>query len=269
MTALERLAARLDARRQGHNPPERLRARAQALTRLAVGALFPQHSETPSSPAMGELKELAATLESLLGELTEPKTGSALAEHFMERLESLHAVLEADAEAIAAKDPAASSVEEVLLTYPGFLAISVYRFAHELFVAKVPLLPRLMTEYAHEKSGIDLHPGARIGPRFCIDHGTGVVVGETSRIGAGVTLYQSVTLGALWVHKRLAGAQRHPTLEDNVIVYAGATILGGETVVGRGSVIGGNAWVTRSVPPGSVVGRRSEVRTAGDEDFSI
>jgi serine O-acetyltransferase len=165
-----------------------------------------------------------------------------------------------DALAAIAGDPAARGVAEVILCYPGHYAITVHRLAHILWNYKVPLLPRMMSEHAHRVTGIDLHPGAHIGASFFIDHGTGVVVGETSIIGAHVRLYQGVTLGALSVPKSEVealrdGPKRHPTLEDQVIVYANATILGGNTIVGRGSVVEGNAWVVQSIPPGSRVAR--------------
>jgi serine O-acetyltransferase len=156
-----------------------------------------------------------------------------------------------DVEAANRGDPAARSSEEVILAYPGVEAIMVHRIAHELWVREVAMIPRMMSEYLHGKTGIDIHPGAAIGDSFFIDHGTGVVIGETTVIGDNVKLYQGVTLGALSVQKELANRKRHPTLEDDVTVYAGATILGGDTVIGRGSTIGGNVWLTSSVPPGS------------------
>ena len=149
--------------------------------------------------------------------------------------------------------PAAVDVDEVIRTYPGFLGIAIYRIAHHFHRAGVPVIPRVLTEHAHARTGIDIHPGASIGPSFCIDHGTGIVVGETSEIGRNVKLYQGVTLGALSVQKEMARTKRHPTVEDDVVIYAGATILGGDTVVGRGSVIGGNVWLLHSVPPNSRV----------------
>jgi serine O-acetyltransferase len=148
-------------------------------------------------------------------------------------------------------DPAARSKEEVILSYPGVEAILVHRIAHELWVRDVAMIPRMMSELVHGQTGIDIHPGAAIGESFFIDHGTGVVIGETTVIGNNVKLYQGVTLGALSVQKELANKKRHPTIEDGVTIYAGATILGGETVVGQGSIIGGNVWLTESVPPGS------------------
>ena len=197
----------------------------------------------------------------------EPSSGYAVrASHsLLSDLPRLRLALVEDAAAAVAGDPAAKSVAEVILCYPGHFAITVHRLAHILWNLKVPLLPRMMTEHAHRVTGIDLHPGAHIGAFFFIDHGTGVVVGENSKIGARVRIYQGVTLGALSVPtaevERLRdGPKRHPTLEDNVIVYAGATILGGDTIVGHGSIIEGNAWVVKSVPPGSRVTPQVEVQ---------
>lgn len=168
-------------------------------------------------------------------------------------LPALYDKLILDANALLEADPAARSLDEVLLTYPGFFAIAIYRLAHQLYLQNVPLLPRILSEYAHSRTGIDIHPGATIGDAFVIDHGTGIVIGETTTIGNRVTIYQGVTLGALNVAKENAAKKRHPTIEDNVVIYSGTTILGGETVVGRDSIIGGNVWLTKSVPPFSVV----------------
>lgn len=173
----------------------------------------------------------------------------AITERFVTELPALRRRLRQDAEAAFRGDPAARSVEEVILTYPGFHAITVHRIAHWLYDAQVPYVPRALAETAHARTGIDIHPGARIGERFFIDHGTGVVIGETTDIGDDVKLYQGVTLGALSVDRALAGAKRHPTLQDGVVIYAGATVLGGDTVIGRGAVIGGNVWLTHSVAP--------------------
>ena len=174
-----------------------------------------------------------------------------LTSHFLESLPLIAQQIDLDAHAAFQGDPAARSIEEVIITYPGFIAVATYRLAHKLHLLSVPLLPRLMSEYAHEKTGIDIHPGAEIGEGLFIDHGTGVVIGETSIIGKNVKIYQGVTLGALSVKKRLQNMKRHPTIEDNVVIYANATILGGETVIGEDSVIGGNVWLTQSVPKGS------------------
>ncbi len=158
-----------------------------------------------------------------------------------------------DVEAAYEGDPAAWSRDEIILSYPGLEAVASHRIAHELYLRKIPLIPRMMSEYIHGKTGIDIHPGAVIGDRFFIDHATGVVIGETSIIGRNVKLYQGVTIGALSVAKEQADKKRHPTIEDEVTIYAGATILGGSTIIGRGSVIGGNVWITESVPPYSVI----------------
>jgi len=179
-------------------------------------------------------------------------------EHALELLQaipSIRAALAADVQAALAGDPAACSDAEIIMSYPGVTAIAGHRIAHHLYRRRVPLLPRMIAEILHSRTGIDIHPGATIGRSFFIDHGTGVVIGETSIIGNRVKLYQGVTLGALSVKSREAGrkVQRHPTIEDDVTVYAGATILGGDTVIGRGSTIGGNVWLTRSVPAGTTV----------------
>ncbi len=176
---------------------------------------------------------------------------------FMRHLKNLRTILATDVRAAYDGDPAAKSHDEVIYCYPGLLAVTVYRVAHQLYQQQVPLIPRIMTEYAHSLTGIDIHPGARIGESFFIDHGTGVVIGETTEIGKGVRLYQGVTLGALSVPPDKVDAlrtkKRHPTVEDDVIIYAGATILGGQTVIGARSVIGGNVWLTESVPPDTKV----------------
>ncbi|MCB9545644.1 MAG: serine acetyltransferase [Myxococcales bacterium] len=172
---------------------------------------------------------------------------------FLRALPRVREALRQDARAALDGDPAARSIEEVILTYPGFEAIMVHRVAHWFYEAGVPFLPRAMAELAHQKTGIDIHPGARIGCRFFIDHGTGVVIGETTDIGDDVQIYQGVTLGALSVRRSLAGAKRHPTIEDGVVIYAGATVLGGETVIGRNATIGGNVWITTSVAADTLV----------------
>lgn len=156
-------------------------------------------------------------------------------------------------------DPASYCKEEVILCYPGFYAMAVHRLAHIMYRLKIPILPRVIAEYAHSQTGIDIHPGATIGPHCYIDHGTGIVIGETTIIGKNVKIYQGVTLGATFVDKELSGKRRHPKIEDNVIIYAGSTILGGETVIGHDTVIGGNVWLTESVPAHSVVYHKPEV----------
>jgi serine O-acetyltransferase len=174
---------------------------------------------------------------------------------FFDKLPDIRNSLAKDVVATYDGDPSVTSTDEVVFSFPGILAISVYRLAHELYSLRVPLIPRIMTEYAHSKTGIDIHPAAIIGTPFFIDHGTGIVVGETTTIGDYVRIYQSVTLGALSPQQgqSLRGVKRHPTLEDYVVVYSGASIMGGETVIGKGSVIGSNVFLTQSVPPGSRV----------------
>ncbi|RAU82209.1 serine O-acetyltransferase EpsC [Pontibacter arcticus] len=201
--------------------------------------------------ALGLKNDLLLLLLNLEAVLPAPAT--ELAQQLMEKLAPIHTLLLHDAQAIAAGDPAAQSVEEVIRTYPGFKAVAFYRLAHEFYRLGIPLLPRVLSEYAHAKTGIDIHPGAQIGSHFCIDHGTGIVIGETTHIGNYVKIYQGVTLGALSVDKTMANIKRHPTIEHHVVVYAGATILGGNTVVGAHSIIGGNVWLTESVPPYSRV----------------
>ncbi len=177
--------------------------------------------------------------------------------HLLKQIPAIRELLKGDVAAAFEGDPAAQSYEEIVISYPCIIAISTYRIAHELYFKQVPLIPRLMTEYAHSKTGIDIHPGAKIGKNFFIDHGTGVVIGETTVIGDNVTLYQGTTLGALSIWKdeqgrAIRGKKRHPTIEDNVTIYAEATILGNVTI-GKGAVIGGNVWVRESVPSGVVV----------------
>ena len=181
-------------------------------------------------------------------------------EKYVSCLPSLLEKLHLDAEAIVHCDPSTSSIEEVYMAYPGFFAVAIYRLAHELYREGFPLVPRLMTEYAHSKTGVDINPGAQIGRSFFIDHATGVVIGETAIIKDRVKIYQGVTLGALYVEKSLQNIKRHPTIESNVTIYANATILGGETVIGENTIIGGNAWVTTSVPPNSKVFHTPEIK---------
>jgi serine O-acetyltransferase len=207
------------------------------------------------------LTELESELESLMQPLRKKldKNPSEICKEFMLGMPGIYELMMKDAEAFMQFDPAAESTEEIILCYPGFFSIAVYRIAHELWSFNVPVLPRVMTEYAHSKTGVDIHPGASIGASFFIDHGTGTVIGETSVIGDNVKIYQGVTLGALFVKKSMAKQKRHPTIEDNVIIYARSTILGGDTTIGHDSVIGGNVWLTESVLPFSVVYQKNHV----------
>lgn len=224
--------------------------------------LFPVRSDQPLSLAQIEERweGLHRDFAAIICPLCAPEVAcEILSEQFFARIAELHASLVEDAEMYRDSDPASGCVEEVILCYPGFYAVMVHRIAHEIHRLGIPLLPRVIAEYAHSRTGIDIHPGATIGKHFYIDHGTGVVIGETTVIGDNVCLYQGVTLGASYVDKELRGVRRHPSIEDNVIIYAGSTILGGNTVVGRDSIIGGNVWLTESVPPYSRVYHKPEI----------
>jgi len=229
--------------------------------------------ERDRSALRAEIPALAARLLRLLAQVTlrGELPADTLVRRFVERLPSVRERLAADVEAAFEGDPAAKSFAEIVVAYPSIRAIAIYRIAHELHSLGVPVLPRMMTEHAHDMTGIDIHPGARIGRRFFIDHGTGVVIGETTKIGDNVRLYQGVTLGARSPRhgESLRGTKRHPTIDDDVTIYAHATILGGETVIGAGSVIGGNVWLVESVPPGSRViaePATHQVRPRGDRE---
>jgi serine O-acetyltransferase len=255
---VERLAAQRAAGM--HGPP--LRAMAADVAQRALALLFPAFAhERPEcgDDVRGEAAALESLLHSAIGAAHPEGDAAGVTAAWLARLPAVHAALLEDAEALHAGDPAAESLAEVILAYPGFLAIAVHRLAHELYRLGVPLFPRLLSEWSHRETGIDIHPGARIGAAFAIDHGTGVVIGETTVIGDRVRLYQGVTLGALAVRKTLARRKRHPTIGNDVVIYANATILGGKTMIGDGAVIGGNVWLTSSVPPGAVVQFASEV----------
>lgn len=199
-------------------------------------------------------QQLRLELNSILSKLQDlPHRPERVEDDFIARLPKIREELLKDATAIFEGDPAASTITEVIRTYPGFLALAIYRMAHEFWNLNVPLIPRILSEYAHSETGIEIHPGAQIGERFCIDHGTGLVIGETVIIGNDVKIYQGVTLGALSVAKDMAQTKRHPTIEDRVVIYANATILGGDTIIGHDSIIGGNVWITKSIDPCSRV----------------
>lgn len=209
-----------------------------------------------------QLAEILQPLHTIL-----PKTSKELSETFFDALPDIYEKLLDDGQAIYRFDPAAYSLQEVISAYPGFYAIAVYRLSHQLWQQNIPILPRLISEYAHSQTGIDIHPGAVIGKQFFIDHGTGIVIGETTIIGNNVKIYQGVTLGALNVEKDLAQKKRHPTIEDNVIIYAGSTVLGGNTIVGHDSIIGGSVWLTESIPSFSLVYHKSQVRVRNTKDY--
>jgi serine O-acetyltransferase len=230
-----------------------------------LGILFPHFSGIvyhSADEVEGALHVAKRDVREILRPLESEMTGTveATTQKFFEAVPDIYDRLGQDARAIYDGDPAAESLDEVVSAYPGFLAIAFYRIAHEFCTLGVPLFPRILSEIAHQRTGIDIHPGAQIGRSLCIDHGTGIVIGETALIGDHVKIYQGVTLGALSVKKNQCSAKRHPTLEDRTVVYSNATILGGETVIGHDSVIGGNVWLTESVPPFSVVYHRSEIK---------
>ncbi len=265
--------------RRSYSLPAALPRLAEQLIHQGLALLFPHYTHGVHGPDHVLADQVLAdhrALEALLREaLHLPGLGGAdrdrVAVDFLAALPDVRAALLLDAAAMDDGDPAASGVDEVVMAYPGFFAVAVHRLAHQLDGAGVPLLPRVLGELAHRATGIDIHPGARIGHSFAIDHGTGVVVGQTAVLGDRVRLYQGVTLGAASVSKGLRLTKRHPTLGDDVVVYAGATILGGDTVIGAGSRIGGNVWLTRSVPAGSVVSTsagvdRRRAPTAGAAD---
>ena len=181
-------------------------------------------------------------------------------DEFQNKFQTLREKLDLDANAVVNFDPATKSLEEVYMACPGFYAISIYRLSHELYVQNVPIIPRMMSEYAHGKTGIDIHPGATIGDSFFVDHGTGIVIGETSIIKNNVKIFQGVTLGGIQVKKSMESTKRHPTIEDNVTIYANATILGGDIVIGANSTIGANVWITQSVPKSSLVTYQTEIK---------
>jgi serine O-acetyltransferase len=261
------LAPLLSHERVAHALPRGLRRQAERFAFGLLGLLFP-HFATPDQAAdavAGEISALRNLLEHALSSSVAPSEDQAAAvERVFSRLAVIRAGVLLDARAIYEGDPAAHCLDEVIVAYPGFLAIAVHRIAHELY-PDAPLFARLLSEVAHSATGIDIHPGARIGASFAIDHGTGIVIGETAVLGEFVRLYQGVTLGAARVNKGLQSVKRHPTIGDHVVIYANATILGGDTVIGHGSRIGGNVWLTRSVPPYSVVMPTARVERRGGD----
>ncbi|MCX6169194.1 MAG: serine acetyltransferase [Ignavibacteriales bacterium] len=259
-------------KRQSHSCTSSLKTEAIDFLEELIDFLFSHFSNKiyyTQEDVLAKLQLLERNLVSLLKNLNSHFTEDAasIAKEFTLQIPIIHDRLWADAEAIYQGDPAAESVDEVILAYPGFMAICIYRIAHELYKLNLPIIPRILTEHAHEKTGIDIHPGAKIGSPFFIDHGTGIVIGETSEIGKNVKIYQGVTLGALSVDKSLSQTKRHPTIHDDVIIYSQAVILGGKTVIGEKSVIGGNAWITQSIPANSIVYNKSEVRVRSNQDF--
>jgi serine O-acetyltransferase len=243
----------------------------QLFTEDLIHYLFPVTDNAATFLAEHEIiqQELRNRLHKLINPINEKKecNCATVVYDFFDELADIKEWLLQDAHLILDFDPAATSLEEVILSYPGFYALAVHRLAHKLYNMHVPLIPRLMSEWAHSKTGIDINPGAKIGCPFFIDHGTGVVIGETAVIGNNVKIYQGVTLGALAVRKEDAQVKRHPTIEDNVVIYAGSTILGGNTIVGHDSIIGGNTWITKSIPSHSVVFHKHQTVVNDRKDF--
>lgn len=230
-----------------------LKDTVKAFTKKLFYSLFDCEQEEANSQYLEE------TFLKIVSNL-EIENGKEIWEQFKTELPSIRKMLDADAIAFENNDPASHSLAEIYMAYPGFHAISIYRLSHALIKLGVHILPRMMSEYIHGITGIDIHPGATIGDSFYIDHGTGIVIGETSIIGNSVKIYQGVTLGGISVAKDLASTKRHPTIEDNVCIYANATILGGDIVIGKNSIIGANVWITESVPENSLVTYQTEIK---------
>lgn len=269
--AYSEFAKKLLSKRETHTCNASLKNEAINFLNEIIEIIFPHFSTKvyySSEDVIAKLQLLERNMKSLLrlvkGAIDE--NVNEVAEKFISQVPVTHDMLWQDAEAIYKGDPAAESIDEVIVAYPGIMAIAIYRFAHILYKLKVPIVPRIFTEHAHEITGIDIHPGAEIDSPFFIDHGTGVVIGETTKIGKNVKIYQGVTLGALSVEKSLTNTKRHPTIEDDVIIYSQAVILGGKTTIGQNSIIGGNSWITQSVPANSVVYSKMEVKIRSTED---
>jgi serine O-acetyltransferase len=264
-------AQRLKERRDSHALGLQVKDSTARLVQDLLALMFPHFCREEFNDAgeiSARIRLLQRDLTGLLRPFLTDNAGDAAeaASGFITALPVIHDKLWLDAAAIHEGDPAAESIDEVVLAYPGFTAIAIHRLAHQFYTLDIPVFPRLLTEYAHQLTGIDIHPGASIGSSFAIDHGTGVVIGESTVIGDNVKVYQGVTLGALSVDKKLAKSKRHPTIEDGVVIYAQAVILGGATTVGHHSIIGGNVWLTESVPPYSFVQveHRTLVRSQSD-----
>lgn len=235
----------------------RLKTRVEDFTNRLFYTLFDAETKVKSNLNLLE-NDFEELVDLACWNMNKPCT--KIWDSYVDKLPDILEKLNLDASATLNNDPASNTIEEICLSYPGFYAIAIYRLSHELYKMGFPLVPRLMTEYAHKITGVDINPGATIGASFHIDHGTGVVIGETAVIKNNVNIYQGVTLGGLYVAKSLKNTKRHPTIENNVTIYANATILGGDTIIGENSTIGGNVWLTKSVPSNSVVSHTSEIK---------
>ena len=257
--------------RHGYTSRFSVKAETQKFIHGILQLLFPHYSEHvyySGEEIVSKMQLLQRDFKFILRSMSKNDTiEESKADAFFRAIPEINSKLWQDAEFIYKGDPAAEDVDEIILSYPGFFAIAVYRFAHEIYKIGIPKIPRIMTEYAHQLTGVDINPGAEVGTPFFIDHGTGIVIGETSRIGDRVKIYQGVTLGALSVDKKLMNVKRHPTIEDDVVIYAQAVILGGDTVIGHNSIIGGNVWLTQSVPAFSVVYHKSEVKVRDNGNY--
>ena len=255
--AIDRIIQSIRTNKQNHLVNFGLRSKTEVFTNELFHILFDAETSVTNN-----IEALAGLFKDIYGriETCEEQDYLSIWKRFLVSLPEILKKLNQDAKCLYQNDPAANSLEEVILAYPGFFAIAVYRLSHEFQKNNMPLVPRMMSEYAHRLTGIDIHPGASIGSPFFIDHGTGVVIGESAVIRDRVKIYQGVTLGALQVSKEMKDTKRHPTVEDNVTIYAGSTILGGDTVIGANSTIGGNVWLTESVPPNSLVYQTSKVK---------
>lgn len=274
---LKTTAAALLAAEDGDRSYIGLREAIPSLIEGLLSAMFPRHIGEAVQDTVSERERRLSGARAILWKslsyvMEDDAAAEATTDEFIAELPSILAILKTDILAAYQGDPAARHTDEIILCYPAFTAISIFRLAHALYVKKVPILPRMMTEYAHERTGIDIHPGATVGPYFFIDHGTGVVIGETTTIGEHVTLYQHVTLGAKNFEvgpdgTLVKGIKRHPDIGNHVVIYAGATILGGRTVIGDHCVVGGNVWLTHSLPAGETIVTRPANESRGKTDL--
>jgi serine O-acetyltransferase len=232
----------------------RLKETIEIFTKRLFYTLFEQQNNNEEELSFLKTKFVEIASKSSI------ENGEAVWDDFKTRFPEIRKKLDLDAIAIEQNDPATKSLEEVYLACPGFYAIAIYRLSHELYKLNIPLIPRMMSEYVHGITGIDIHPGATIGDSFFVDHGTGIVIGETSIIKSNVKIFQGVTLGGIQVKKNMSSTKRHPTIEDNVTIYANATILGGDISIGANSTIGANVWITKSVPENSLVTYQTEIK---------